>query len=317
MSKNASFRQAARRGGEWLAEQVHDRGMGSPPQGPQVYYKSLYALSIVGRQDEALSLLSWTAGNALSKHGIVRIGNPEGMGVYRYSWLLQGAWRTGRIGLALRWRDFIRRCQAPCGGFFLQPREESVVEAAWSGWGGMGTLCSGDVEIARRAGDALCGLFGSQSEPERLYTTMTPDGEPILGSGGSFVDATQPGQTYWRAGIPFLFLMRLYEATEEDRYLQTAWGIFRFLQRASDDAFSHLTAGKSMLAAALLWSVTGDQKARDAAVRQGEYFLSIQSQEGYWTSPARDDVVHRIDHTAEFVIFMAESAAILRDSDSK
>lgn len=310
-TESANYLEAAKRGGAWLASQLHEGGIGVPPQGPEVYYKSPYALSLVGRLAEANHLLNWTAQHAVTKHGIVRTADPRSMGVYRYSWLLQGAWRAGRFDLALGFRNDVLRCQAPCGGFFLQPAGEETVEAAWSGWGGMGALYSGHVEAARRAGDALCTMLADQPDPNRLYTSMSPEGETLTGEKAVYLDATKSGQTYWRAGIPFLFLMRLYQATDESRYLETSQQIFDFLMRSAPDAFGHLTAGKSMLAAALLWAETRDNRAKKAAEGQAHFFLSIQSPNGYWTSPARDDVVHRVDHTAEFTIFMTETAAAL------
>ena len=72
-------------------------------------------------------------------------------------------------------------------------------------------------------------------------------------------------------------------------------------------------SGKSSLGAALLYLVTGDEQARDAAVSFGEYLVATQTEQGGWRDPdyEPDDLLIHIDHAVEFNIWLQEVSACL------
>ena len=83
------------------------------------------------------------------------------------------------------------------------------------------------------------------------------------------------------------------------------------VERCAEDAYAHTSAGKSMNAAAILYSITGDERMRDRALQQADFLLSIQQDERSWTVAGNQDVGIKIDATAEFAIFLTETAAML------
>jgi len=311
--QSVRFAEAARRAAEWsIAQQKEDGSITPPEQGANTYYKSPYAFAVTGHPTEANRLLDWTKANALFPGGELKLTS-NALALYKHSWMLQGAIRLGRFDLVMPLGDYILRCMAPCGGFFQVPQGNEFVEPACTGWGGMAMVYIGQLELARKAGDAIGLMLDQQPDPNRLYCLLTPRGELIAGDNDTFIDFTQKKQVYWRAGIPFLFLMRLYLATSDPRYLDMGQRIFDMQHGGASDAFSHPASGKSGLAAAILYSITGDQRARDAAYRQADFLLSIQNADGWWSSagPSCDDLGVKLDHTGEFTVFLTEMAAVL------
>jgi len=307
----ARFAQAARRAAEWLLSQQKPDGSFTPPEcGADSYYKVPYALAVTGHPTEANRLLNWTKSHDLLPTGELRLTS-GGLALYKHSWMLQGAVRLARFDLVRPLGEYVLRCLAPCGGFFQSPHGNETVEPACLGWGGMAMVYLGQMELARRAGDALGRMLEQQPVPRRFHFLLKPDGQLVLGDSGTFLDFTKPGQVYWRIGIPFLFVVRLYLATSDKRYLETAQRLFELQHGGAADAFAHPGSGKSGLAAAILYSVTGDQRAADAACREAEFLLSIQQPEGWWASSPNDGLGIRLDYTGEFTVFLTEMAATL------
>ena len=44
---------------------------------------------------------------------------------------------------------------------------------------------------------------------------------------------------------------------------------------------------------------------------KGDYLVRSQDEEGWWRNPHADDMIVRLDHTAEFVVFLTDIAATL------
>jgi len=307
----AQLLEAARRSAAWIVLQQKDDGSLTPPEvGADSYYKVPYALAVTGHPTEANRLLNWSKANDLQPGGRLKLTS-GGLALYKHSWMLQGAVRLARFDLARPLGECVMRCLAPCGGFFQVPEGNDYVEPACLGWGGMAMVYLGQLELARGAGNAIGRMLDQQPDPDRFYATSTPDGELIVDDTDALIDFTKPGQIYWRAGIPYLFLTRLYLATLEERYLAMAQRIFELHWNGAPDAFGHPTSGKSGLASAILYSITGDERARDAALRQGEFLVSIQNEGGWWTNPQNDGLGIRFDYTGEFTVFLTEMAAVL------
>lgn len=311
------FAVGAQRAAEWVISQQKEDGSLTPPEdGASSYYKVPYALAVTGHATAANRLLDWTKANDLASRGVLKLTSP-GLALYKHSWMLQGAIRLARFDLARPLGEYVLRCLAPCGGFFQVPEGNEVVEPACLGWGGMAMVYYGQLDLARQAGNVIGSMLDQQPEPNRFYFTLTPGGELVVGGSETYLDFTQPGQVYWRLGIPLLFLTRLYLATSEQRYLDVAQSMLHLQLGGADDAFAHPTSGKSGLAAAILYAITGDARAREAACREGDFLLSIQDAEGWWTSPTADSLGVRFDYTGEFTVFLTEMAAALASGDAR
>lgn len=307
---------AARRGADWLlAQQNPDGSFVRPDVQADVYHKAGYALAISGHPVEANRLLSWIAAHDLSEGGRLRHFDP-GLALYKTTWTCQAAHRLGRFDVSLPVMEYVLRCQAPCGGFYQVEEGIDYLEPVCTSWAGVTAIYLGRMEAAERAAEWVLSIVRQQPDWRRFYYWTDREGKlatedaPVAG-GAPFVDATKPQQPYYCAGIACLFLTRLYLATGHESCLAGAQELFAFSLRCAEDAYSYPTAGKGAVAAALLYALTGDERARRAVETFADYLVAEQREEGWWCNPHNDGLVVRLDHTAEFVVFMSELAATL------
>jgi len=310
------YLEAAHRAAEWLiAQQNPDGSFISPELQADVYHKAPYALAITGHALEAERLLGWMKTNDLAEDGRLRHFDP-GLALYKTSWVCQGAFRTGRFDLARPVLSYILRCQAPCGGFFQVVEGNAYVEPVCTAWAGLSAIYGGRLDVAEGAARCLMAMTDRQPDASRFCFWMTPDGRLVtpdapLPGGAPFVDARQPEQPYYCPGIASLFLGRMYRASGQGEYVDAAMRLFEFSLGCADDAYAYTTAAKSGVAAALLYTITGDRRAQAAACRLADYLVREQHPEGWWRNPHADGPTIRLDHTAEFIAFITEIAATL------
>ena len=324
------FIEAAERGVAWILAQQRDNGAFCDLQdGVGGYYKVPYALSLTGRQREALQLADWIAEHHFTPEGDFRAAERkahepahEGWPVYSNAWLVQGLHRLGRWDLSLRGAGFLLNYQTPAGGFYALDNETRYLEPVCTAWGGLAALTTGNIEAARRAGDLLDRMVSSQPDPQRFYFRMSTEGElitdvPADAELSYYVDAGRRQQIYFNPGIAMIFLTHLYRATREERHLNAGQELFRFTERCADDVYRFPTSGKLGLGCALLYELTGSSEARRAAVQLGQYLVESQTGEGFWRLPEsgpykglkdRDGFEIRLDVTAEFSAFLTEIA---------
>ncbi|MBP8951960.1 MAG: hypothetical protein KBI47_06195 [Armatimonadetes bacterium] len=303
------YLDAAARGADYLLSmQNPDGSFIREDLQADVYHKAPQALLLTGHPAAANRLLEWVKRNDLREGGRLHHFD-AGLALYKTNWLCQGAHRMGRFDISMPVMRFILKCQAPCGGFYQWPEMTTVIEPVCSAWGGMTSLYMGHVPAAQKAGQFLRSMLEQQPDTRRFY--VQTDAEGALNLDGPFVDADQPGQAYYCPGIAALFCIRLHLATGDEDALDTGMRLLLFQMNCADDAFAYPTAGKSAVAAATLYAVLGDTRARDAACSMGDYLVSEQSAEGWWRNPHSDSTVVRLDHTAEFVVFLSEIAAML------
>jgi hypothetical protein len=307
--------EAAQYGAAWLlSQQNSDGSFIRPDLQADVYHKAPYALAITGHVVEAQRLLEWIKRNDLQEDGDLRHFD-DGLGLYKTNWICQGAHRLARFDISRPAMRHVLRCQAPCGGFYqvLPPLrrggQEGVVagneyvEPVCTASAGMSALYTGHLDAAQRAAEGLIAMADQQPDETRFYFWMTPEGR--------LVTATKTQQAYYCPGIAGLFLTRLHLATGSPEALDAARRLFEFSLRCAEDRYSYPTAGKSAVGAAIYYTLTGDERARDAAVEFAEYLRREQRPDGWWCNPHDDGLIVRLDHTAEFVVWLSEIAANL------
>ena len=324
------FVSAAERGIMWIVAQQRDDGSFCDLQdGIGGYYKVPYALSLTGRQREALRLADWIAEHHFTPEGNFRAPGckaheptHDAWPVYANAWLVQGLHRLGRWDLSLLGVEFLLSYQMPVGGFYALDKETRFLEPVCTAWGGLAALTTGHLEAARRAGDLLTHMVRMQPDPQRFYFRMNTEGKLITNvpAGAElfyYVDAGRRQQIYYNPGIALIFLAHLYRATGEDQYLNAGRELFLFTEHCADDIHCFPPSGKLGLGCALLFELTGNSEARRAALRVGEYLVETQTAEGFWRLPDagpytalkdRDGFEIHLDITAEFSIFLTEIA---------
>jgi hypothetical protein len=160
----------------------------------------------------------------------------------------------------------------------------------------------------------------------RIYIHYDPEADALVTdfpadeSISYTCDIHRPKQHFFFVGAPMGYLSDVYKRTGEQRFLDGAWRYFEFESRTNPEGFSWPSKCKSGWGAALLYSVTGDEVARQLAERvANETFLTAQEADGSWPTfryPTRDDFstsieVSKAELTAEFVFELMEIARSL------
>jgi hypothetical protein len=97
---------------------------------------------------------------------------------------------------------------------------------------------------------------------------------------------------------------KFYLMTKRQEYLDASKTLFEFLYNCAEDNFSYWGSGKGALGAAIYHSITGDERARNAALEFCEFVLRTQTPKGgfcYEDEP--DELLIYIDHAACFSVW--------------
>lgn len=293
-----------------------DGGFGRVDRGVADYYKVPMALSVCGATAEAARLCNWIRRNGITADGDFGPRTPETNGyyyLYYNAWVVIGAHRQGHFDLSRRGADFIRTFRdAQSGGFYssLTERAAATPQDIWVVSGaGQAMLYVGDLESARGVGTWMKQVLDLQpSFPDDLYAvysragglhTTFPPAEEIrfVVHAGATVD-----QYFFQAGIAAGFLAQLFKATGERLWLDAAIRYMRHAEIASDFLLATLRAGKVAWAAGVLYTLTGEARFRDLAIKVGDNILRAQSPSGAWWP----ETPHVNDVTAEMVAWLDE-----------
>ena len=243
--------------------------------------------------------------------------------VYAYfnAWVILGAHRLGQLDISRKGVDFLSGFHDEQTGGFYSSRDEREAGTKQDlmvvSMCGLACLCAGRLEIACRVGAWLRTLMEAQPEfPQRLYTVYSRTHGlhtvPEPGQELRYVvvaDARQD-QAFFNPGIAAALLCRLFQATRNKEWLELAMTYMGFAEIASDELFHLIRAGKVGWAASLLFSLTGEEKYREMAIRIGNNLAALQSEQGYWSGAGQTAPSN--DSTAEKVVWMDEIAQVAR-----
>ena len=200
------------------------------------------------------------------------------------------------------------------GGFYSSPTERNAEtkQDLWVVSGcGLAALYTGRLDVARGVGHWMARLMRAQPDyPQRMYSVYTrAEGlitEPDPSDEIRYVlnsDATRD-QYFFHPGIAGGFLARLYQATGEEQWLELAKEYMRLAEGASEFLLHLLRAGKVAWAASVLYTLTGESRYRDMAVRVGDNIIEQQAPDGYWSGVG--GTKPNDDATAEMVVWLDE-----------
>ena len=95
-------------------------------------------------------------------------------------------------------------------------------------------------------------------------------------------------------------------ARGEEEWLELSKEYMRFADGANDYLFRILRAGKTGWGAAVLYTITGEQKYRDMTVRIGDNVIALQSEDGSWSGALEKTDTPDLNLSAEMVIWLDE-----------
>ena len=319
MSNISQFLEARNRGGQYLLDQLGANGT-FPASAADVseYYKVLMAYQVIGHDEAAGRICNWIRQQGMMPNGDFGPRQdtiPDFVHAYQNAWIVCGAHRLGQFDISLPGMKLLIDCQdSQSGGFYASLTRrgaETNQELMGTCMCGLAALYTGMIDVARGAGRWLQLVMAAQPDfPASLYTVYTDNGklctEPPEESAQRYVvySDTDCDQDFFNPGIAGGFLCRLYQSTGEHKWLTLAQQYMQFAEVASDFLFRIVRAGKVGWAASLLFTLTGEKKYRDMAVRIGNNLLELQAPEGFWsgvgqTAPSNDS-------TAERVVWMNE-----------
>jgi hypothetical protein len=317
----ADLAEARARGVAYLLpHQRADGAVGAPEQdGLAPYYKALWAFAATGETEAGNRLASWLAANVLQEDG--DFGGPlRGDGhnysyAYPNAWLICGAQKLGRFGIAARAMEFLLLLQhAEDGGFRVQrDREDAAQDLLNSSQAGNACLFTGHLPEARNVGRFLRTVWQAQPSPDRelffaykpgvgLRTEFPEDRQRLFS-----IRTDRPRQMYFNMGIAAAFLARLSQATGDPEWCELGKRYLDIGFNVLDEMYETAQVGKVGWGAALIYGTSGDKRYLDLATRVGRALLEQQTREGAWdnTGGYTTDAV-RIEVTCEFVVLLDE-----------
>lgn len=280
------------------------------------FHKQALSWQLSGRFVESLRLLDWVKNNKLQSDGQLIGYNGD---IYKHAWLFQGAHLLGRFDVSYPVMSFLLSCQASCGGF-PHFAADKLIRSLSTAWTGVSMLYFGNLDLAEKIAKCSISMLEQQPRNDRFYFQMTRDGRLATekeNPEAQFVDINMPRQCYWEVGFAMLLMCKMYQATGAKSYLDFAKRFFEFSLRCYKDNFSFWGSGKSALAAANYYMLTGDERAKNAAIEFCDFVVETQTpQGGFRYEDEPDELLIYVDHAACFSVWAGESIKIFESLET-
>jgi hypothetical protein len=317
----AAYRDARRKGVEWLLRHVNaDGSIGDPSTGFS-YYRAPWAFTVVGETEAATASAAWIRRNLLTPDG--RIDGPyrvfDEWCTYRDATLVVGAQLASQYDLSFGLWPGLLRLRDPRSGLFANDRRpdgtwSDALDVTAGGPGvGFAALAVGDLGTARSIAAFLARLWDLQPKlPDRFYHVWSRNRQAIITAADPEFDAptmlldrTLDAPQYWFwGGICAAFLCRMYQAEPLPEYLSLARRYQDFAMESSDAQFNWPAACKGSWGASLLWQLTGDPRYEAFAFRMGDWYVERQEADGRWHPLVEQTVGDVIEIGLEFVMHL-------------
>ena len=321
------FIDSAQKGIQWALSLLKENGSFCGSEGMLLgHYKAIQALATGGFVRESERITDFLR-SFISESGDFNIlpGDPHPLTAnYRNSWLCWGAHSIGAYDLSVHGGRFLELAQHEGNGG-LPARCEKQKHEQNIDWGTTGCaliafLALGKVTLALKAGECLREMLDQQPEPESaLYLCRRWSGKWITsfapGETTRFlVNFGRPGQIYWYFGIGMAAFGKLYLATGDRKWLETAVRIFGLAEKCAPDVYQSLTSAKVGWGASVLYRLTGEKRFEKITLDVGSYLLRTQTDEGVWIRKPQfnsindQPIPNTLDTTLERCLWLYEMA---------
>ena len=317
----AAYREARRRGVDWLLGQMNPDGSIGDPSTGFSYYRAPWTFTVVGETEAAAAICGFIRRHLVTPDG--RIDGPyrvfDEWATYRDATLVVGAHLAMQYDLSLGLWPWLLALRDPASGIFATDRSpgggtSDVLDATAGGAGcGFAALAVGDLATARGIAGFLERLWDVQPAlPDRFHvawsrprqailTVADPDFDPSTMLVDNRLDAPQ----YWFwGGICAAFLCRLWLADPQPGYLELARRYQDFSMAATDAQFQYPGACKGSWGSSLLWQLTGDERYEAHTYRMGDWYVDRQEPGGWWHPLVERSPGDVIEATLEFVMHL-------------
>lgn len=113
-----------------------------------------------------------------------------------------------------------------------------------------------------------------------------------------------PNQLYFFLGYHGIFMTKLYQATKDERFLNSAKSVLDFALTCHESICTFSFSHKVAYAAALVAVETKEAKYRRLAIGLGEFLISIQDKNGFFCKDFEQ--MDKYDQSAEIAIWLQE-----------
>ena len=307
----------------WLLRRLQDDGSYGPGINDLAcFYKSPYLFYISGEIGAARRTLRYIERSFMQKNGDFKtseaIKSANGAFVeywaYTNGWIALAAQKMGCFDIAYPAYRYLQSFyHAKNGGFTtLGPYREAnnTVDVLTTAHLGLTALYFGEIEKAIRAGKLLQLCFAVQPDVSSgFYLRMNDTGDLITDYAEDtaifhHVSVLQPNQAYFMIGYPIAFLAKLFLATENTAYLDTASRYLDFAMCCHESIVSFHFSHKVAWGAAIVAGLTRKAEYFNFSKSIVEYLLSIQDGSGGWLQDQPPDI--SFDQTAEIAIWLRE-----------
>jgi hypothetical protein len=316
------------RGLAWICSRLGEDGRPVGADRLNSWYRLPWALTVAGRRDSAIAVLSWIERTALDPRGDLRPGAPREpfartIASYPLSQLVIGAWHleqyaTARRVLALLKQEFV---DPRTGGVFSERPELRVTGRAdllGTAQLGLAALAAGDGPVADACCRWLLELLEMQPEaPARLYpcrigNTLLTRSDTSHTAWDVVTDFHRPFQQFYNPGIAAAFLGRYADCRSDAAALAAAKSYLQLNVQGAPLQFDHTVnaqACKFGWGAAVLLDVDPSALLLEHVLRMAAWFVDSQYPDGHWTPSGflvpRPGDADNMPKTAEHVLHVA------------
>ncbi|WAR24005.1 hypothetical protein MAR_037674, partial [Mya arenaria] len=215
------------------------------------------------------------------------------------AWLIRGATALNITAQSGKRFDISYPAYAYCKRFYHPERQmvcvtepfaeataETTVDMLSTAHLGKLALVMADLDMAKNCGEGLLKFMSAQprNDVEILLRANATSGEIITDPPNDMqpfysVKRDSPKQLYFFLGYHGIFMIKLFKATKDERFLNSAKEILDFALTCHESMCTFSYSHKVAMAAALVAVETKEAKYRRLAIGLGEYLVSIQDNE--------------------------------------
>jgi hypothetical protein len=178
------------------------------------------------------------------------------------------------------------------------------------------SLITGNLEVARAAGDCLTEIMDLQPDPARGFLLLRDANGRLVADFPAekerffVVSHYQEQPLYYALGLAVAFLAKLSLITHEPKYLAMAEKYYGICEGYGSKMLEHHYGGKLGWGMAMLYKITGESKYKKSATAVLEYLTNLQLPTGEWFlrnlfhDLAEQPLILTIDRTAEFIVWL-------------
>lgn len=280
------------------------------------YHKLPYLMSVRGHLEECRRALSWIKANLMTADGDLRAAPADGKAtvaqIREKSWVALSAQVSARYDISFAVARFLAHHQGGSTGAVYDVdadgQRETTADVRTTASAGLVFLATGRRREARAAGRFLAGAIQSQTDHDRFYVRVDSLGRAVSRlprEQTGVVKSTRRGPELSYLAVPIVFLTRLYLATDEAEWRDTAMDYFVFTEQFLKESPDCPDSASMAWAAAALYSVTRRRVYYDSAERLVQTWIDKQRSDGSWRV-SRDEA-ENIALTTQTALCLLES----------